>query len=172
MPHHMPDSQLNGAERALQHSFMKSPVFNGLLMLTAVAACYLPIRSLPARRVSPPATVALGYMPVGLVAVAGPLRLTGAWEVRVADPRFSGISSLTIDQGRFLAVSDRGSVARFERPGAAFPRAWVADLRVGPGPWGRKWARDAESVAADPHGRGWWVGYEQNHSVWLYDRHF
>ncbi|HYC95734.1 MAG TPA: esterase-like activity of phytase family protein [Sphingomicrobium sp.] len=116
--------------------------------------------------------MALSYMPVGLVAAAGPLRLTGAWEVRVADPRFSGISSLTIDQGRFLAVSDRGSVARFERPGAAFPRAWVADLRVGPGPWGRKWARDAESVAADPDGRGWWVGYEQNHSVWLYDRDF
>ena len=45
----------------------------------------------------------------------------------------------------------------------------MADLREGPGPWGRKWSRDAESLVADPGGRGWWVGYEQNHSLWLYD---
>lgn len=141
-------------------------------MLTAVAVCYLPIRALPARPASPPATVALSYEPVELAAVAGPLQLAGAWEVRIADPRFGGISSLTIDRGRFLAVSDRGSVSRFDLPGAPFAQAWVADLRDGPGPWGRKWARDAESLAADPFGRGWWVGYEQNHSVWLYDRDF
>ena len=29
--------------------------------------------------------------------------------------------------------------------------------------------QDAESLARDPRGRGWWVGYEQRHSVWLYD---
>lgn len=168
----MPDSRLNGAERRLQHSFMKSPVFNGLLMLAAVAGCYLPIRALPARAASPPATVALTYTPVTLSAVAGPLRLAGAWEVSVADPRFGGISSLTIDQGRFLSVSDRGSVAKFDRPDVPNPKAWVADLRFGPGPWGKKWSRDAESLAPDPNGRGWWVGYEQNHSLWLYDSDF
>ena len=168
----MPDSRLNEAERPLQHSFMKWPVFNGLLMLIAVAAAYLPMRALPARRPLLPATVALRYEPVEIAAVAGPLRLSGAWQLTVADPRFGGISSLAIDQGRFLAVSDRGSVARFDRPGVQHPRAWVADLRNGPGTWGRKWSRDAESLAADPHGRGWWIGYEQQHSLWLYDRDF
>jgi len=151
---------------------MKFLIFNGLLMAAAVTAAYLPIRGLPARPASPPATVALSYRPVELAAVAGPLRLAGAWEMAVADPRFGGISSLTIDQGRFLAVSDRGAVARFDSPNAPHPRASVADLRDGPGPWGRKWARDAESLAADPRGRGWWVGFEQVHSLWLYGPDF
>ena len=166
----MPDSRLNEAERPLQHSFMKRPVFNGLLMAAAVAAAYLPIRALPARRPLPPAVAALRYQPVQISAVTGPLRLSGAWQLTVADPRFSGISSLAIDRGRFLAVSDRGSVARFDMPGTRYPQAWVADLRDGPGPWGRKWSRDAESLVADPRGRGWWIGYEQHHSLWLYDR--
>ena len=50
--------------------------------------------------------------------------------------------------------------------------AWLADLRDGPGPWGRKWSRDAESLARHPSGHGWWVGYEQNHALWLYDGGF
>lgn len=172
MPSHMPDSRLNGAERRLQHSFIKLYIFNGLLMSAAVTAAYLPMRNLPARRPLPPATVPLIYRPVELAAVEGPLDLVGAWEVNVADPRFGGISALTIDHGRFLAVSDRGSVARLDLPGSPTPQAWIADLRDGPGRWGTKWARDAESLATDPIGRGWWVGYEQNHSLWLYDRNF
>ncbi|MDP9422147.1 MAG: esterase-like activity of phytase family protein [Pseudomonadota bacterium] len=151
---------------------MKSAVFNGLIMILVVAAAYLAIRQLPARAALPPASVVLSYQPVDLAVAAAPLRLAGAWQLKVADRRFGGISSLTIDRGRFLAVSDRGSVARFDPPGAQNPQAWVADLRDGPGPWGRKWARDAESLVEDPHGRGWWVGFEQHHSLWLYDRGF
>ena len=90
----------------------------------------------------------------------------------VPDSRFGGISALAIDRGRFLVVTDRGAVVRFDRPGKANPSAWLADLREGPGLWGFKWTRDAESLAADPGGRGWWVGYEQNHSLWLYDHEF
>jgi hypothetical protein len=169
---HMPDSHLNRAERSLQHSFIKLSVFNGLMMATAVWAAYIPIRALPARQASPPAIVGLSYDKVEIAPAGGLLRVAGAWKVKVTDPRFGGISSLTIDRGRFLAVSDRGSVARFDLPGMSNPRAWVADLRDGPGPWGRKRARDAESLAADPSGRGWWVGFEQDHSIWLYDRDF
>ena len=168
----MRDSHLNGAERGLQLSFRNSPVFNGLLMLVAVTASYLPMRGLPARPAIPAATVALAYSPVELAEIAGPLRLSGAWQVDVADPRFGGISALAIEHGRFLTVSDRGSVARFDPPGHPDGRAHLADLRDGPGPWGRKWSRDAESLARDPAGRGWWVGYEQNHSLWLYDAAF
>lgn len=168
----MPDSRLNGAEHGLQHSFMKMLVFNSLLMATAVTASYLPIRALPSRPSVPPAIVALGYTPVALTVAAGPLRLAGAWEVQVDDPRFSGVSSLAIERGRFLAVSDRGSVTSFDRPGEQSSRAWVADLHEGPGPRGKKWTRDAESLAPDPKARGWWVGFEQNHSLWLYDPGF
>jgi hypothetical protein len=169
---HMPDSRLNGAERPLQLSFRKLPVFNGLLMAVAVAAAYLPMRALPARRASPPAVVAVSYHPVEIAGAAGPLRMAGAWKLTADYPRFGGISSLAFDRGRFLAVSDRGSIVRFDLPGTQDPTAWVADLREGPGPWGRKSGRDAESLVADPDGRGWWVGYEQYHSLWLYDRDF
>jgi hypothetical protein len=168
----MPDSRLNAAERPLQLSFMKSSIFNGLLMAVAVSAAYLPMRNLPMRRALPPVDADLGYDRVELARAGGPLRLAGAWEARVADPRFGGISSLAIDQGRFLGVSDRGSVVRFDRPGQLSRRAWIADLRQGPGRWGGKWARDAESLAADPGGRGWWVGFEQDHSLWLYGGSF
>jgi len=168
----MPDSRLNEAERGVQQSFRKSSIFNGLLMIAAVAAAYLPMRSLPARPALPPVIAALAYRPVELAAVSGPLKLAGAWKILGPDWRFGGLSSLTLDRGRFLAVSDRGAVARFDPPAVQNPQAWIADLREGPGPWGRKWSRDAESLAADPGGRGWWVGYEQNHSLWLYDSGF
>lgn len=89
-----------------------------------------------------------------------------------SDRRFGGLSALALDGGRFLAVGDRGAAVRFDVPSAANPEVWIADLRDGPGPWGKKWSRDAESVVSDPGGRGWWVGYEQNHSLWLYDDDF
>ena len=168
----MPDSQLNRAERGVQQTFRKSSVFNGLLMVVAIAAAYLPMRSLPARKALPSIIAPLAYRPVELAAVPGPLKLAGAWQIQGPDWRFGGLSSLAVDNGRFLAVSDRGAVTRFDPPGVANPQAWIADLQEGPGPWGRKWSRDAESLAPDPAGRGWWAGYEQNHSLWLYDRQF
>ena len=81
MPRLMPDSRLNGAERALQHSFMKSAVFNGLLMVLAIAATYLQVRALPDLKPSPRAVVALRYKVAHLAPVGGPLTLAGAWEL-------------------------------------------------------------------------------------------
>jgi hypothetical protein len=150
----------------------KSRIFNGLLMAAAVGLTYLAIRELPNRRPLPPASAALAYRPVRLVPADGPLELAGAWQLTVGNRRFGGISALAIDQGRFLAVTDRGGVLRFDRPDAAAATALLADLRDGPGRFGRKWGRDAESLARDPLGRGWWVGYEQNHSLWLYEPRF
>ena len=168
----MADSQLNGAERGVQQSFMKLHFFNELIVFTTLLAVYQPIRALPALRPSPPAQTAIGYRPVELGVAAGPLRLAGAWKMTVSEPRFRGISGLAIDGDRFIAVTDRGAVVRFDKPGGGHARAWLADLRDGPGPWGRKWSRDAESLTADPMGQGWWVGYEQNHSLWLYNPSF
>ena len=81
------------------------------------------------------------------------------------DPRFGGLSALAIDRGRFLAVSDLGAVIRFDPPSIRRPSASLRDLRKGRDRQGKKWARDAESLARDPNGRGWWVGYEQRHSL-------
>ena len=168
----MPDSRLNGAEQALQHSLRFTHVFNGLLMAVAVWGAYLPMRSLPDVRPRTNASVAISVRPVRLVPMGGPLRLVGAWELDAVDPRFGGLSALAIDQGRFLSVSDRGSVVRFDRPDGNSPTVQLSDLSDGPGPLGERWARDAESLAPDPRGLGWWVGFEQNHSLWLYDQQF
>jgi hypothetical protein len=168
----MRDSRLNGAERALQQSFSKFSLFNGLLMMTAVLTAFAPIRALPDRRARPPATVPLTYHSVAMTPVDGPLGLAGAWVMEANDRRLGGMSALAIDGGQFLAVSDRGAVARFDPPSVARPNISIQDLSDGPGPTGKKWGRDAESLARDPHGRGWWVGYEQHHSLWLYDEEF
>ena len=114
----------------------------------------------------------LHYISVSLPNAAPPLRLAGAWVMKAEDPRLGGLSALGIDQGRLMAITDRGAVIWFDPPTASEPRAELKDLRLGPGNFGKKWARDAESVARDPHGRGWWVGYEQRHSLWHYDDGF
>jgi hypothetical protein len=168
----MLDSQLNGAEQGLQHSLRNACIFNGLLMALAIGAIYLPIRALPDRKQIPSARIALTYVPVKLPAATGPFRLAGSWELSANDRRFGGLSSLSIDDGRFIAVSDLGAVIRFGMPGNSPSEAEIGDLRAGPGPWGKKWSRDAESITPDPKGRGWWIGYEQRHSLWLYDSTF
>jgi hypothetical protein len=141
-------------------------------MACAITAAYVAIRALPDRRPMPDAVVKISYRPVELAPAGGPLRLAGAWRISTEDRRFGGLSSLSLDHGRFLAVSDLGAVIRFDLPDAAAPAANIKDLREGPGSWERKWTRDAESLAPDPGGRGWWVGYEQRHSLWLYDPGF
>ena len=141
-------------------------------MVAVVLAAYFQIRTLPDRPLRPAADVRLTYRPVNLPLVQGPLRLAGAWELDAIDHRLGGLSALAIDGTRLVAVSDRGAVARFDTPWSGEPRIWLADLREGPGDWGQKWARDGESLALDPRGRGWWIGYEQRHSLWLYDDSF
>lgn len=172
----MADSRLNGAERALQHIFSKPSkfghIFNGLSVGLATLASFALIDRLPDHRPLPLTEGPLAIRAVRVDSLNGDLRLAGAWELRSDDPRFGGISALAFDRGRFLAVTDRGAVIRFDPPGVTRARIRLADLREGPGPFARKWARDAESLAPDPRGRGWWVGYEQRHSLWLYDNGF
>ena len=168
---HMPDSRLNEAEHGLQHSFRKSWIFNVLLMTGAVLAAYTPIRELPSRRELANRTIGLNFQPIALQATEE-FRVAGAWVMTADDPRFGGLSALSVDGGRFIAVSDLGAAVRFDPPSADRPRVWISDFTEGPGPVGRKTSRDAESLLRDPRGRGWWIGYEQRHSLWLYDDGF
>lgn len=168
----MGDSRLNGAEQFLQRMFRKRSFFNILFMAGAVIGAYAPIRALPDRRSQPPQMVTLSYRPVALPSSSGPFQLGGAWEVKADNSRLGGLSALAIDGDQFLTVSDLGTVIQFDPPSVQRPSASLLDLREGPGPRGKKWARDAKSLARDPRGRGWWVGYEKRHSLWLYTDQF
>lgn len=97
-----------------------------------------------------------------------------AWKLSAPDPRFGGLSALAIERGRMIAITDSGVVLRFAPPrrgDSTFPLA-LHDLPDGPGSADRKWTRDSEALLADHAGRGWWVAFENRHSLWLFDRSF
>ncbi|MDQ3079087.1 MAG: esterase-like activity of phytase family protein [Pseudomonadota bacterium] len=96
-----------------------------------------------------------------------------AWQLSAADPRFGGLSALAVEGGTLVALTDAGVVARFAppMPGQHF-RIALRDLPGGPGSQFRKSGRDSESLLADRNGRGWWVGFENRHSLYLFSRDF
>ena len=95
------------------------------------------------------------------------------WRLTAPDRRFGGLSALGVERGELIALTDSGVVARFAAPGAGQQlRIALHDLPGGPGSALRKSARDSESLLADRGGRGWWVGFENRHSLWLVDRDF
>ncbi len=167
----MPDSRLNGAERIVQRTFMKSRLFNGLLVACAIVAGQGRIADLPDRRARPPARVELRYTAVALPPARGPLRLAGAWALTAADPRLSGLSGLAIDRGGFVAISDSGVVIRLPRPGRTARMAHVQDLPAGPGDPRYKSRRDSEALARLSDG-DWLVAFENRDALWRYDRYF
>lgn len=122
--------------------------------------------------------------PVALVAggvdnaTAGRLRYLGGWDIRSRNPNFSGLSSLSVmplaDGGiSAIALSDRARVIRFQMDAAGqMTFSAIADIEDRPVPlrfWGN---RDTESLLHDPTGGGWWVGYERQNQIWLYDATF
>ncbi|GAA4725670.1 esterase-like activity of phytase family protein [Sphingomonas lutea] len=116
--------------------------------------------------------VKIELAPVQLPATAGPLRVAGAWRLTGDDPRFGGISAMAIHEKALLAVTDSGAVVRFAKPAGKRVAAIITDVPDGPGDPQFKRARDAESLVRDPAGRGWWVGFENRHSLWLFDLRF
>lgn len=103
----------------------------------------------------------------------GRLRYLEGYVLRGSDRRFGGISSMTLDDGRFVMLSDTGIVTRFRFRGAG-P---VADydmhpLPDGPGAAWRKINRDSESSAFDPASGHVWAGFETRNEIWRYTRGF
>jgi hypothetical protein len=96
------------------------------------------------------------------------------WRLTAPDRRFGGLSALAVEEGGLLALTDSGVAVRFAPPAAsrAVVRFGLHELPAGPGSRWRKSARDSESLAADPAGRGWWVAFENRHSLWLFDAAF
>ena len=112
------------------------------------------------------------FTPAELPAEAGPLRLAGAWKLTSDDARFGGVSALAIDGGRLLALTDSGVLFSFPKPTGARHAAAAFELPGGPGDGRFKSARDSEAMVRDPAWRGWWVAFENRHSVWLFDPAF
>lgn len=168
----MPAQWLKETERGLQQSFR----FRGLavlLILLIVGYCAWAWDEGPNRFPAPAMTVALRAERIAIdPAGVAPLRLVGAWRLTADDRRFGGLSALATDRGRLLAMSDSGVAFRFSPPGLGNGRVAIADVGDGPGSPLLKQNRDSESLARDPYGRGWWVGYEGRNTVWLYDRGF
>lgn len=167
----MRDSRLKAAERPLQARFS----FGKRILLITLAFSILLLSGdrnweKPNRKPLPERTVAVRYIPLPRdEGGEGELKLSGLWRVEAEDPRLGGVSGLVATSDHLLAVTDSGSVIRLPRPGHGRV-ATIRDLPTGPGsPYWKKY-RDAESLAPDPEGRGWWVGFEFQHSLYLYDR--
>ncbi len=169
----MPDSPLNQAERPVQPRFSFLTLAGPALITAMVLLLHARWDALPNRFPMAPHTVALHTEPIVLdPAAARPLRLVGAWTLKAPDPRFGGLSALAIDRGQLLALSDSAVLYRFSPPGEGPATVAISELPDGPGSPSFKVDRDSESLARDPGGRGWWVGFETNNQIWHYDNDF
>lgn len=155
----------------MQPPFMKSLIFSGLLA-SSILAAHDAFGVPTPRQQGMPRTSVVDYRadPTAHGAV-GSFRIVGSWTVHVDDARFGGISGLALNGGSLLALTDSGVVARLPRPGSR-GLAVLRDLPDGPGDPRFKRNRDSEALTRDPAGRGWWVAFENRHSLWLYDREF
>jgi len=159
------------AERRVQRLFIKSFILSSLLIVAPIIAFERWSKSLPSRLAMGARTISARATPVTLS--RGDRRTVRAWSIDAPDPRFGGISALALDRGELLAITDSGVLIRFAPPGRDDRITMrVKDLPAGPGAVYRKSGNDAESLIADPAGRGWWVGFEQIHSLLLFDRGF
>jgi hypothetical protein len=161
----MQDMAVTEAEPRVQPSFSK--ILGAALLVGPILALAIWLREQPSRW---PAADRIVLGQAAPVAVGPGLR---AWRLRAPDPRFGGLSALAVAGDDLVALTDSGVVVRFPAPTGAGPvRFSLHDLPGGPGSALRKAYRDSESLLADPGGRGWWVGFETRHSLWLFDPAF
>jgi hypothetical protein len=96
----------------------------------------------------------------------GAFTFLGAWEIQSENQDFGGFSALTaLRDGRFLAISDAGTMAVFSPPGAPYRRSFIVPL---PGAFGPKVGfrdRDSEGIAYDPISGNIWISYEGNPAI-------
>jgi hypothetical protein len=142
-----------------------------LAALVALAPVPLAFRAAPPGVTARP--VALDPRDPGKMEL-GKLRYLGGWVLRGSDRRFGGISSMTIQDGHFVLLSDGGVVTRFRFDGRAGPVADYAmsELPDGPGDGTRKIDRDSESSTYDPATGHVWAGFETTNEIWRYTKGF
>lgn len=105
----------------------------------------------------------------------GPLVVTGAWDMQSAHRDFGGYSALArLADGRFAAVSDRGSVLLFTLPAPSAPPEATGLFRT---LFPRKKARekredDPEAMTIDPADGRVWLAFEGARSYWTFPQDF
>jgi hypothetical protein len=169
----MPDEQLNETERPMQPRFSLTGLVGAFLIVGVIAFVSIDLSESPDRYPLGPRTVALRAEPLAIdPSRVRPLRFAGGWRLTAPDPRFGGLSALALDQGKLLALSDSAVLFRFAPPGQGPATVAISDVADGPGSALLKVDRDSESLARDPAGRGWWVGFETSNQLWLYTPDF
>ncbi|MBA3897589.1 MAG: esterase-like activity of phytase family protein [Sphingomonadaceae bacterium] len=111
--------------------------------------------------------IEIAATPVALVANhpewtrAGALRFVAGWRLTSPASAFGGLSSLDVEGSEVTALSDAGLIVRFHlgRFGHA-SRARIIPVSRGCGGGILAAGRDTESLAHDPAGGGWWIGFE------------
>lgn len=164
---------------ALAPSWHRS--FLCLLALASLFALLAACRNLPAEELRDEIPIPLTARAVPLNSqdesrqTVGKLRYRGGLALTSEQPHFGGLSGLIVsaDGSAFTAISDMGYWLKgrlgYDRGGDL---ASVDAVRMGPllGPNGRpsvgKRKGDAESIA--PDGRGFLIGFEQDHRLWRY----
>jgi hypothetical protein len=89
------------------------------------------------------------------------LRYVDGWSLSSGDRDFGGLSSLMIEDGKFVSLSDIGAVIRFGMDA----NGKISGASVNPLPRGcatdaDKRDRDSESIARDPATGTYWIGFE------------
>ena len=171
----MPDSTSTEPERDPQDRFTLRTLAGCILLLLAIDQFVHRMGQVPDRQDLPPRNVKLALEPLSRVFDSdGPLRVAGRWRVTSDDQRFGGVSGLAFDGEQLVAVTDAGAVIRFPRPQpqGREVRAVIKDVPDGPRSGRFKANRDAEALARDPRGIGWWVAFENFNQLWLYDHGF
>jgi hypothetical protein len=141
-----------------------------LAALVALAPLPLALRAAPEAITARP--VPLDPHDPGRIAL-GKLRYLGGWVLKSRDRRFGGISSMTLQDGRFVMLSDGGVVTRFRFSGEGEASdVSVSELPGGPGDGSRKVDRDSESSVYDPASGHVWAGFETRNEIWRYTRNF
>ena len=163
----MTEAAVMKPERRLQPMFIKGKFFSSLAVGVPIFAAAVWHNGQPSRWPGPERVVEGRADAVEIGASSR------AWRLSAPDRRFGGLSALAVERGALVALTDSGVVVRFAPPGAGQRlRIALHDLPGGPGSPLRKAARDSESLLVDAAGRGWWVGFENRHSLWLFDRGF
>ncbi len=141
-----------------------------LAALVAIAPLPLAVHSAPQSVIATP--IPLDPHDPGRTGI-GRLRYLGGWVLKGSDRRFGGISSMTLENGRFEMLSDGGVITRLRFTGAG-PQAEVAisELPAGPGDGTAKVDRDSESSTYDPVSGHVWAGFETANQIWRYTRGF
>jgi hypothetical protein len=100
------------------------------------------------------------------------LRFVDGWSLSSRDDDFGGLSSLIIENGKFISMSDSGAIIRFEINTAGKVRnASVNPLPLGCASDIDKRDRDSESIARDPLSGTYWIGLEWRNAICRSDAH-